>query len=126
VLKGLLAGGITLGIAAVFPEADVFPFLAVVLGVEVGVYPGMAMMDPRGGRRTLQWSFALVVVALGLAGIWSSPTFLAGAFLLHALWGFFHQFTALGDGIPEGFPGFSISYDLVLAGFSLYVWSAGG
>ena len=31
VLKGLLAGGITLGFAAVFPEGLLFPFLAVLI-----------------------------------------------------------------------------------------------
>ncbi len=42
-LKGLLAGGVTMGVAAVFPEALVFPFFAAVLGLVAGVGPGMAM-----------------------------------------------------------------------------------
>ncbi len=45
-LKGLLAGGITLGIAAVFPEPLVLPFFAVVMGLTVGVGPGLAMGNP--------------------------------------------------------------------------------
>lgn len=125
VLKGLLAGGITLGVAAVFPEGLVFPFLAVVLGLVSGVFPGLAMADPVGGRSRLHWVLALLLVALGMAGVWTSPVLLAGAFLLHGLWGFLHKFTALGDGIPEGYPAFCVSFDLVLAGFVLYMWSAG-
>lgn len=124
-LKGLLAGGITLGFAAVFPVGLLFPFLAVVLGLVAGVYPGLAMADPRGGRSGLQWVLALLLVALGLAGLWASPALLAGAFLLHGLWGGLHKFTALGDGTPEGYPAFCITFDLVLGGFILYVWGAG-
>jgi hypothetical protein len=125
VLKGLLAGGITLGFAAVFPEGLVFPFLAVVLGLVAGIFPGMAMADLSGERRGLQWVLALLLVSLGMGGLWTSPALLAGAFFLHCFWSFLHKFTALGDGTPEGFPAFSISFDLVLAGFVLYVWGAG-
>ena len=124
-LKGLLAGGITLGVAAVFPEALVFPFLAVVLGVLAGAYPGMAMADPRSGSVAVHWTVAALLTTLGLAGLWISPALLGCAFLLHCLWSFLHRSTALGDGMPEGFPSFSIPFDLVLAGFALYVWSAG-
>ena len=122
VLKGLLAGGITLGIAAVFPEPLVFTFLAIVLGLILGVYPGMAMASPGEGRPALQWGFALLVAAAALAGLWASPVFLMGAFLLHFAWSFLHKFTALGDGVPEGFPAFCVTFDLVLAGFSMFLW----
>jgi len=125
VLKGLLAGGITLGVAAVFPEPLVFTFLTVVLGVILGVYPGMALADPERGRPALQWGVAVFITVVALAGLTTSPLLLAGAFLLHGVWSLLQKFTALGDGVPEGFPGFSAAYDLVLAGFSLFVWSAG-
>jgi hypothetical protein len=125
VLKGLLAGGITLGVAAVFPEPLVFTFLTVVLGLILGVYPGMALANPEEGRPALQWGFAILITAVALMGIATSPLLLAGAFLLHCVWSLLHKVTALGDGVPEGFPGFAATYDLVLAGFSLFVWSAG-
>ena len=125
-LKGLLVGGLTLGVAAVFPEILVFPFLAVVLGVMSGAYPGMAMADPQAGSSPLHWFVAVVLATLGLAGLWTSPVLLGVAFLLHCLWSFLHHATAYGDGFPDGFPAFSIPFDLVLAGFALYVWSAGG
>lgn len=124
-LKGLLAGGITLGIAAVFPEPLVFTFLAVVLALLLGVYPGMAMANPEEGRPALQWGVALLLAALVSAGIWTSPLFLTGAFLLHCAWSLLHVFTAVGDGVPEGFPEFSVTYDLVLAGFTAFMWSSG-
>lgn len=123
-LKGLLTGGITLGFAAVFPEGLVFPFLAVVLSLITGVFPGMAMANPQGGS-SINWIVALFLVALGMAGLWGSPILLAGAFLLHGLWAFLYKFTALGDGSPEGFPGFCLTFDLVLAGFALYVLGVG-
>ena len=124
-LKGLLAGGITLGLAAVFPQDMVFSFLTVVLGLSAGIEPGMAMWDPDRGRPTLQWVAALVFVGIGLMGLWSTPLFLAGAWLLHWLWNLLHQVTSLGDGVPEGFSRFSLSFDLVLAGFVIYMWSVG-
>jgi len=125
VLKGLLAGGITLGIAAVFPEPLLFPFLAVILGLVVGVFPGLAMANPQDGLAVVHWGVALGLMALGLAGLWVSPGLLAAAFLLHGAWSFLHKFTALGDEVPEGFPGFSISFDLVLFGFVAYAWLGG-
>lgn len=124
-LKGLLAGGITLGIAAVFPEFLLFPFLAVVLGLMAGVYPGMAMADSRRGGSAGPWILALVFLALSLAGLVYSPLLLAGAFLSHGALGFLNKFTAVGDDLPEAFPGFSISFDIVLAGFVTYVWLTG-
>lgn len=124
-LKGLLAGGITLGAAAVFPENLVFTLLTVVLGVILGVYPGMALANPEEGRPALEWGVAVLITVVALTGITVSPLFLTGAFLLHCAWSLLHKFTALGDGFPEGFPGFSSTYDLVLAGFSLFVWSTG-
>ena len=94
------------------------------MGLIAGVYPGMAMADPQGGRQALQWVVALFLTALALTGLWASPVFLAWAFFLHSGWSFLHQFTALGDGDPEGYPGFCFTYDLVLAGFVVFVWTA--
>ena len=124
-LKGLLAGGITLGVAAVFPQGLVFSFLAVVLSLSLGVFPGMAMADSQDGRPALQWLVAIFLAAVAMSGLWGSPLLLAWAFFLHALWSLAHRLTVLGDGIPEGYPAFSFTFDLVLAGFSAYVSSAG-
>jgi len=125
VFKGLLAGGITMGIAAVFPEALVFPFFAAVLGLTAGVYPGIAMADPMKGRPALQWTAAGTFLGLGLVGLWISPLLLAVAWLLHGLWSLLHRFTGLGDGVPDGYPGFCVSFDLVMAGFVAFMWAAG-
>ena len=125
VLKGLLAGGITVGLAAVFPEALVFPFFAVVLGLMAGVYPGLAMADPMGGSSVLQWTAVAGFLILGLVGLWISPLLLAGAWLFHWVWSFLHRLTALGDGVPDEYPGFCLSYDLVMAGFVFYMWAVG-
>jgi len=125
-LKGLLAGGITMGLAAVFPEALVLPFFTAVLGLMAGVYPGVAMADPLVGSSSLQWTAAAGFLVLGLVGLWTSPLLLAGAWLLHWVWSFLHRFTALGDGVPDEYPGFCLSYDLVMAGFVSYMWGVGG
>jgi hypothetical protein len=67
---------------------------------------------------------AVVVLALGLTGLWLSPLYLAGAWVLHALWALLHGFTALGDGTTEGYPGFTASFDLMTAAFVAYMWLA--
>lgn len=124
-LKGLLAGGITLGVAAVFPEALVLAFFLAVLGLVVGVYPGIAMAEPVKGRPALEWTAAVAFLGLGLVGLWVSPLFLAGAWLLHGLWSLLHRFTGLGDGAPGGYPDFCLSFDLVMGGFVAYMWAVG-
>ena len=124
-LKGLLAGGITLGIAAVFPEPLVFPFFAVILGLMAGVGPGLAMRGPGEGRPTLQWIAAFFFVGMGLVGLWVTPFVLAGAWLLHGIWSFLHQITGLGDDASEEFFRFSLTFDLVVAGFLTYMWAVG-
>jgi hypothetical protein len=126
VLKGLLAGGLTMGVAAVFPEALVLPFFAGVLGLVSGVYPGIAMADPMKGRPALEWTAAVTFLGLGLVGLWISPLLLAGAWLLHGVWSFLHYFTSLGDGAPEEYPKFCLSFDLVVAGFVAYMAVVGG
>jgi hypothetical protein len=125
VLFGLLAGGITMGVAAFFPEDLSYTFFAVVLGLAAGVYPGLAMADSQNGRPLLQWIAAVAFISLGMVGLWYSPLILAGAWVLHAFWDLLHHITSLGDGIPEGYPGFCLSYDLLLAGFVAYMWAAG-
>ena len=124
-LMGLLAGGITMGVAAVFPEELSFAFFAVVLGLAAGVYPGFAMANSEAGRPLIQWVAAVLFVTLGMVGLWVSPLILAAAWVLHAFWDFLHHTTSLGDGVPEGYPGFCLSYDLLLAGFVTYMWAAG-
>jgi hypothetical protein len=124
-LKGLLAGGITLGAAALFPETLVFPFLAVVLGLMLGVYPGVGMARPEDGHPNLQWAVAVLLGGAGLAGLWVSPVLLAGAFFSHFLWSLALEVTVLGSAVPSGFRRFSMTYDLVLGGFSIFVWVVG-
>ena len=125
VLKGLLAGGVTLGVAAVFPEALVLPFLVAVLGFSSGVYPGLAMANPEHGRPALEWVVALMALTLGLVGLFLSPLALIGAWIFHALWSLAHQVTGLGDGFPEGYPATTFAFGLVMAGFLLFLLSAG-
>jgi hypothetical protein len=125
VLKGLLAGGVTLGVAAVFPEALVLPFLVAALAFSAGVYPGLAMSAPENGHVAFQWVFGLLILIMGMLGLFLTPVALTGAFLLHALWSLAQKFTALGDGIPEGYPSGSFAFDLVMAGFLVYMWAAG-
>jgi hypothetical protein len=123
VLKGLLAAGITLGVAAVFPEHLAFPFFAGVLGLVVGVYPGIAMANPDVESAGPQWVVAIGLLGMGLLGLWHSPLLLSAAWLLHALWAFLKRFTAFGDEIPEGYPAFCVSFDLVMAAFVAYMWA---
>jgi len=126
VFKGLLAGGITTGIAAVFPEAVAFPFFAAVLGLFLGVYPGIAMVDPIESRPGIQWVVAVCLLILGLVGLWDSPILLAAAWLIFGCWALLHRLTGVGEGVPEGYPSFAFSYSLVAAGFVAYMSVVGG
>lgn len=124
-LKGLLAGGITLGVAAIFPEALVLPFLAAILGLAAGAYPGLAMANAEHGRPTLQWVVAVGILILGVHGLIHSPMLLFVAWGLHGLWALLHRFTALGDGVPESYAAASFSFDVVMVGFLVYMWMVG-
>lgn len=124
-LKGLVAGGMAMGIAAVFPEALVYPFFAAVLGFSAGVYPGMAMTLPDGGQPGMEWVVALTVLGLGLLGLWLSPVLLVLAWILHGFWGLLHRITGLGDELPASVAGFSFSFSLVAGSFVAYVAAAG-
>jgi hypothetical protein len=122
---GLLAAGITMGIAAVFPPPLVFPLLAAFLGLVVGLYPGLAMATPEEGRSGVKWTVAVLLLLLGLTGLWMSPLLLAAAWLLHGMWSLLHRVTHLGDGVPEEVSGACLSYALVMAAFATYMWGAG-
>jgi len=126
VLKGLLAGGILMGVSALFPEALVYPLLAAVLGFASGIYPGLAMAGPEGNHAGLEWAVALAVLALGLLGLWMSPLLLVCAWALHGFWAGVHGVTALGGETPEGLPGFSFSLSVAIAAFVAYMWAVGG
>lgn len=123
-LKGLLAGGITMGVAAVFPEEVVYPFFAAVLGLFAGVLPGIAMADQMEGRPGFHWGVAVTILLIGLAGLWGSALLLAGAWLLLGFWTILNRGDGLGKGVPEGFPGFTLSFSLVIAAFVAYMWIA--
>lgn len=124
-LKGLLAGGVTMGVAAVFPEALAFPFFTAVLGLAAGVGPGMAMADPMAspGR---QWVASIIILALAIVGLWLSYLLLAGAWVLFGLWSLLLPKTISTDAVPDGYPGFICSYSLVSAAFVAYMWAAVG
>ena len=121
---GLLAAGITMGVAAVFPPNLVFSFLAAVLGLVVGLYPGLAMATPDVGRPGLEWTMAVLILLLGLVGLWISPLVLAVAWLLHGLWSLMHRVTGIGDQVPEGVPGTCFTFDLVMAVFTAFMGGA--
>jgi len=124
-LKGLLTGGITLGIAAVFPHTIVLPFFAAVLGLILGVGPGMAMGNPELGSVGVEWAATFFFMGLGMIGLWASPLFLAAAWGLHGFWSLLRQLTALADGQPRAYARFCITFDLVLGGFVAYIWVVG-
>jgi len=124
ILKGLLAGGVTMAVAATFPESLVYPFFTAVLGLMAGMYPGMAMAEPLGGGVGTQWFLAVVVLGLGLAGLWASPLLLAGAWLLHGAVAVLRGATGKSEEMPEGLPAFSLAFSLVMAAFVTYMWAA--
>lgn len=122
-LKGLLAGSITMGVAAVFPEGLVFPVYASVLGIVAGLGPGMAMAS-QNSNAAPQWVETVVVMAVGLVGLWIDPFLLVLALVFQAFWCLFWPRTVHPDDVPEGLPAFMFSYALVSAAFVAYVGAA--
>ena len=122
ILKGLLAGGVTMAVAAIFPEALVLPYFTAILGVMVGVYSGLAMADPLRGDTGAHWFMALLVLGVGLLGLWLSPGYLAGAWVLHGIWAVVVGTRRSGEGVPEGLPGFSLAFSIVTACFVTFIW----
>jgi hypothetical protein len=125
VFKGLLAGGITMGVAAVFPEALAFPFFAALLGLGAGVGPGMAMAEPTASSG-IHWLVAVLIVSLGLVSLWVSTLLLAGAWVAFGLWSLLLPRTISRDAVPEGYPAFVSAYAFVSASFIAYMWAAVG
>ena len=123
ILKGLLAGGVTMAVAAVFPEGLVYSFFTAVLGLMAGKYPGIAMADPLAGGGGSQWFLAVLVLGLGLVGLWVSPLLLAAAWILHGFGAVFQGARGKAEGMPEGLPAFSFAFALVVAAFVTYMWA---
>lgn len=120
-LKGSLLALVTIGMSLMLPEELVYPFFALLLSLAAGVYVGFAVVDTSGTEYILQWVVALGFVGLGLIGIWISPYFLAAGWILHAIWDLLHHKHVLKTKTEEWYPPFCLSYDLVVAGFIIYL-----
>lgn len=80
------------------------------------------MARPEESRPGLEWAAAVLVLGMGMTGLWLSPLYLVAAWLLHGLWGSLHRVTARADTLPAWYPGFCITFDLVMGGFVIYMW----
>lgn len=115
VSTGLGASAVTIAIALLLPPAARIPLLGVALGVAAGVYPGFAHGGTPARERAIQWAAAVAFAAVATAGIVFSAWWLTIGWILHAAWDALHHAGRRGTWVPNHYPMFCLSFDLVLA-----------
>ena len=124
-MKGLLRGfalGLLSAIAIlVLPASAQFPLIGVALGMAGGVYVGFALTGADAGERRIQWIAAVTFLLIGAIGIGVSPWMLVVGWLLHAAWDAWHHGGRRGAWVPDAYPMFCLSFDMVLAAVAAYL-----
>lgn len=123
--RGFGAAALTVLVALLLPAPLRAPIVGVLLGVAAGVYPGFALGGSHGpvpaSERSLQWVVALLFGAVAVVGIAVSAWWLMVGWVLHTAWDARHHAGRHGDWVPDGYPMFCLSYDLVLAAFAAWL-----
>jgi hypothetical protein len=124
-LKGLGASALAVLSAALLPVPARVPFVGVLLGVAAGVYPGFALGGTPARERRLQWIVTVAFALVATAGIAFNAWWLTVGWILHALWDALHHAARRGPWVPEHYPMFCLSFDLVLAAYAGVLASGG-
>ena len=117
-LKGLGASALAVLSAALLPPPARIPFVGVLLGVAAGVYPVFALAGTSASERRVQWIAAVSFALVATAGIAFSAWWLTVGWVLHAAWDALHHAGHRGASVPEHYPMFCLSFDLVLAAYA--------
>ena len=118
---GFALGLLSAGAILVLPAPVQLPLIGVALGVAGGVYVGFALTGADPGERRIQWVAAASFALIGAAGIGMSPWMLAAGWLLHAVWDAWHHGGRRGTWVPNTYPMFCLSFDLVLAAVAAFL-----
>ena len=93
--------------------------LASILVAAAAVYVGSALSDERDGSRVLETVLFLAFFVVAMIGLWYSPALLAGGYVAHGVWDFFHHPHRIGARAGTFYPPFCLVADGVIAAFVL-------
>ncbi|MGB0652063.1 MAG: hypothetical protein ACPGQL_02585 [Thermoplasmatota archaeon] len=121
----LLGVAATAAVTFALPPVARLPLLAGLLWLTVGLYIGMALMDPDRRHLRTEVLGGVPVLGLALASVWS-PWLLALGWLLHPLWDLLHEPGPLATKIHPATVPFCIVYDVPVAALAGWVaWTSG-
>ena len=92
-------------------------FYPVVLIVIATLYLLFAAMAKSTGSLVAEAIPALVFVAMAAVGFRKTPWLVVTGLALHGVFDFFHHAVIANPGVPEWWPGWCLSYDVVAAAY---------
>ena len=88
---GVALAVVSIATVAVLPHSwHRAAFATLLLGI-AAEYTGFALIDRRPTRILLEGAWATVTIAAAIAGLWSSPAWLAAGFAAHVGWDLMHH-----------------------------------
>jgi hypothetical protein len=93
--------------------------LALILAASGGVYWGVAVSGQPRRTAAVEALAGLAFVAIAMLGLWWSSLWIAGGYVLHALWDFAHHPRGIRTGIRRWFPPFCATFDFLVAALIL-------
>ncbi len=101
------------------------PFRTRLVGYQLfiiaGVYIGFAVNDGRRQELLTEIAHLLFFFVLTVLGLWVSPWFLVGGYILHGVWDLLHRPEGIQTKLARWYPPLCLAYDWVFAAF-LTAW----
>jgi len=85
------------------PTFQALDFFAILLSLIAGLYVGFSFADGRVDKVAIEISFALVVCASALFGMWKWPWLIPAGYVLIAGWSAWHHYFYLGARVKAWF-----------------------
>lgn len=92
-------------------------FYPVVLIIIAALYLLFAVMAGSTGSLVAETVPALVFVTMAVLGFRRTPWIVVAGLALHGTFDFFHRAVIANPGVPEWWPGWCLSYDVVAAAY---------
>ena len=121
-VRGTLWAALTIVVSVPLDPGLALRLYAILLGVAIGIYVGPVLAAERREELGLHIAMGAGLVALALAGLWFSPLWLAGAWVLHGVFDVFHEHAGLQTRVPRWYPSTCLTYDVILAAWIVLQW----